>query len=82
LTIAVRTFLLSAGLCAASPVLAKLVTLANGKAHSLPPLGPAVSLPQPQPTAADGSDFVFKIYGWSRRDSVPEKGAGRNQIVQ
>jgi hypothetical protein len=58
-----RTFLVGAGVFAASPVLAKLLSTDNEVAPALPAL----------PTVAeDGPDLVFKIDGWSARDS----GAG------
>jgi hypothetical protein len=56
-------FLVGAGVFAASPVLASLLSTGNEVAPALPAL-PA--------GAEDGSDLVFKIDGWSVRDS----GAG------
>ena len=58
-----RAFLVGAGVFAASPVLAHLLSSADEVAHALPPL-PA--------GAANGTGLVFKIDGWSARDS----GAG------
>jgi hypothetical protein len=70
-----RTFILGAGLFAASPVLANLLTPTNGKASALPPSAPAALPPLPPATAADGTDLVFKIDGWSLREAVAPDGA-------
>jgi hypothetical protein len=55
-----RTFLIGAGVFAASPVLANLLSTDNEVAPAL------------RAAAEDGPDLVFKIDGWSARDS----GAG------
>ena len=55
-----RTFIVGAGVFAASPVLANLLSMDNEVA------------PAPRAAAEDGPDLVFKIDGWSARDS----GAG------
>ena len=55
-----RTFLVGAGVFAASPVLANLLSTDNEVAPAVPAV------------AEDGPDLVFKIDGWSARDS----GAG------
>ena len=55
-----RTFLVGAGVFAASPALANLLSTDNEVAPALPPL-PA--------GAANGTGLVFKIDGWSARDS-------------
>jgi hypothetical protein len=54
-----RTFLVGAGVLAASPVLANLVSTDLEVARALPPL----------PEAANGAGLAFKIDGWSARDS-------------
>jgi hypothetical protein len=56
-----RTFLVGAGVFAASPVLAHLLSSADEVAHALPRLPSG---------AANGSDLVFKIDGWSVQDSA------------
>jgi len=58
--IARRTFLFAAGAFAASPVLAKLLPWAHGVAPDLPV--PAA--------AAEQTDLVFRIDGWSARESI------------
>lgn len=58
-----RTFIVGAGALAASTVLAKLLPSASDQARALPPL------PQQPVDATDGTDIVFKIDGWSLRDS-------------
>ena len=55
-----RTFCVGAGVFAASPVLANLLSTDNEVAHALPPM-PA--------GAVNGTGLVFKIDGWSARDS-------------
>ena len=55
-----RTFLVGAGVFAASPVLANLLSTDNEVAGALPPLAAG---------AANGTGFVLKIDGWSARDS-------------
>jgi hypothetical protein len=58
-----RTFLVGAGVFAASPLLANLLSTEIGVARALPPLPEG---------AVNGAGLVFKIDGWSARDS----GAG------
>ena len=58
-----RTFLVGAGVLAASPVLANLLSTADEVARSLPALPPLAA------GAANGTDLVFKIDGWSVQDS-------------
>ena len=57
-----RTFLFGAGVFAASPVLANLPSTNKEVAGALP------LLPE---GAANGTGLVFKIDGWSARDSGP-----------
>ena len=56
-----RTFLVDAGILAASPVLANLLSTAQESMRALPPL--------PSADLANGTGLVFKIDGWSARDS-------------
>jgi len=58
-----RTFIVGAGALAASTVLAKLLSSATDEARALPPL------PQQPTDATDGTNIVFKIDGWSPRES-------------
>jgi hypothetical protein len=58
-----RTFLVGAGVFAASPVLANLPSTNNEVARALPPL------PVLAAGAANGTGLVFKIDGWSAHDS-------------
>ena len=55
-----RTFLVGTGAFAASPVLANLLSTDNEVARALPPLPEG---------AVNGTGLVFKIDGWSARDS-------------
>jgi hypothetical protein len=59
-----RRFLVSAGVFAASPVLANLLSMADEVAHALPPLRPLAA------GAANRTGLVFKIDGWSVQDSA------------
>ena len=56
-----RTFLVGAGVFAASPVLANVSSTAREGARTLPLL--------PSADLANGTGLVFKIDGWSERDS-------------
>jgi len=56
-----RTFLVGAGVFAASPVLANVSSTAREGARTLPLLRSA--------DLANGTGLVFKIDGWSERDS-------------
>jgi hypothetical protein len=56
-----RAFLVGAGVFAASPVLANVSSRAREGARTLP-LPPSADL-------ANGTGLVFKIDGWSERDS-------------
>ena len=65
--IARRTFLLGAGVFVASPVLANLPPTAHEGARAL---SPPLPLPlQPPAEPAEGTDLVFKIDGWSVRNT-------------
>ena len=55
-----RTFLVGAGVFAASPVLANLLSMDYEVARALPPLSAG---------AENGTGLVFKIDGWSAHDS-------------
>ena len=62
-----RTFLVGAGVFAASPVLANLLSTADEVARSLPALPPLRPLAA---GAANRTGLVFKIDGWSVQDSA------------
>ena len=65
--IARRTFLVAAGVFAASPVLANLLASASDTGTRTLPL--SAPLP-PLADAADQTDLVFKIDGWNVRDPL------------
>jgi hypothetical protein len=65
--IARRTFLVGAGVVAASPVLANLLTSASDNGTRALPLSAPLL---PPADASDQSDLVFKIEGWNVRDAL------------